>query len=91
MLENFVPPYNATVMEKFEASGAVLTGKRNMDEFAMGSSTETSYLNQTANPHNLDCVPGGSSGGSAAAVAAGECVAALAVSYTHLAPRARDP
>lgn len=77
MLENFVPPYNATVMEKFEASGAVLTGKLNMDEFAMGSSTETSYLNHTANPHNLDCVPGGSSGGSAAAVAAGECVAAL--------------
>lgn len=77
MLENFVPPYNATVMEKLEKNGAVLTGKLNMDEFAMGSSTETSFLNKTANPHNLGCVPGGSSGGSAAAVAAGECTVAL--------------
>lgn len=77
ILNNFVPPYNATVMEKLEASGAVFTGKMNMDEFAMGSSCETSYFKKTHNPRGLDRVPGGSSGGSAAAVAAGEAAIAL--------------
>ncbi len=75
MLENFVPPYNATAYEKLHQ--CPLLGKTNMDEFAMGSSTETSYFHTTHNPHNLDCVPGGSSGGSAAAVAAGEAILTL--------------
>lgn len=77
MLENFVPPYNAAVSEKLDAAGAVMCGKLNMDEFAMGGSTETSYFKKTANPWNLECVPGGSSGGAAAAVAAGEAMFAL--------------
>ena len=77
MLYNFVPPYNATVMEKLETAGCVVPGKVNMDEFAMGSSCETSYFKKTHNPHDLDRVPGGSSGGSAAAVAAGEAVLSL--------------
>jgi aspartyl-tRNA(Asn)/glutamyl-tRNA(Gln) amidotransferase subunit A len=77
MLEDFVPPYNAAVSEKLEAAGAVMTGKLNMDEFAMGGSTETSYFKKTANPWNLANVPGGSSGGAAAAVAAGEAFFAL--------------
>lgn len=77
MLANFVPPYNATVTEKLKAAGAVFTGKMNMDEFAMGSSCETSWFKKTANPHDLTRVPGGSSGGSAAAVAAGEAVLTL--------------
>ncbi len=77
MLGNFVPPYDATVMKKLERCHPVMVGKVNMDEFAMGSSCETSYFQKTANPRNLDHVPGGSSGGSGAAVAAGEAVLSL--------------
>ncbi len=76
MLENYVPPFDATIMQPIRDAGMVITGKMNMDEFAMGSSTETSYFHKTHNPHNLDCVPGGSSGG-AAAVAAGEAILTL--------------
>ncbi len=77
ILENFVPPYESTVTQKLADAGAVMVGKTNMDEFAMGSSTETSAYQITANPWDLSRVPGGSSGGSAAAVAAEECVVAL--------------
>lgn len=77
ILQKFVPPYDATVMQKLEAQNPVVLGKTNLDEFAMGGSTENSAYHPTCNPWNTDCVPGGSSGGSAAAVAVGTAVWAL--------------
>lgn len=77
ILENFIPPYNATVMEKLDSQNIVMLGKTSMDEFAMGGSTQTSAFKKTKNPYNTNCVPGGSSGGSAAVVAAGLAPAAL--------------
>ncbi|MGN0169191.1 MAG: Asp-tRNA(Asn)/Glu-tRNA(Gln) amidotransferase subunit GatA [Lachnospiraceae bacterium] len=77
MLENFVPTFDAEAVRNLEKAGAVILGKTNMDEFAMGSTTETSAFGVTRNPRNLEHVPGGSSGGSCAAVAAGECFYSL--------------
>jgi aspartyl-tRNA(Asn)/glutamyl-tRNA(Gln) amidotransferase subunit A len=77
ILHNFIPPYNGTAVQKLFDQEIVLTGKLNMDEFAMGSSTETSFFKKTRNPWNLEYIPGGSSGGSASAVAAGQCLGAL--------------
>ena len=77
ILSNFVPTYTAEAVKRLEDAGAVIIGKTNMDEFAMGSTTETSYFGPTKNPWNTEHVPGGSSGGSCAAVAAGECFYAL--------------
>jgi aspartyl-tRNA(Asn)/glutamyl-tRNA(Gln) amidotransferase subunit A len=77
ILENFIPAYSAEAVTRLRDAGAVIIGKTNMDEFAMGSTSETSAYGITRNPHNTDHVPGGSSGGSAAAVAASECYFAL--------------
>lgn len=77
ILKGYRSPFDATVIERLRDAGAVFLGKLNMDEFAMGSSTENSSIQVTRNPWNLDCVPGGSSGGSAAAIAADECVVTL--------------
>lgn len=88
MLDNFTAPYDATVIEKFNQANAVMLGKLNMDEFAMGSSNETSFYGSVQNPWQTDCVPGGSSGGSAAAVAAR---LAVAVTGTDTGGSIRQP
>ena len=88
VLDTFVPPYNATVVEKMEAAGGVVAGKTNLDAWAHGSSTETSQYERTLNPRNTEHLPGGSSGGSAAAVAADMAIAALG---TETAGSIRQP
>ena len=88
ILKGFVPPYNATVVDKLAAAGSVFVGKANLDEFAMGSSTENSGFFPTHNPWDLHTVPGGSSGGSTAAVAAGEAVLGAGVGHGRLDPAA---
>ncbi|MFC1693657.1 Asp-tRNA(Asn)/Glu-tRNA(Gln) amidotransferase subunit GatA [Candidatus Latescibacterota bacterium] len=77
ILENYIPPYNAHVIDRLIGAGAVFVGKTNTDEFTMGSTCETSYFKPSRNPHNINMVTGGSSGGSAAAIAADECIAAI--------------
>ncbi|NOQ31967.1 MAG: Asp-tRNA(Asn)/Glu-tRNA(Gln) amidotransferase subunit GatA [Helicobacteraceae bacterium] len=77
ILQGYIAPYNATVIDKMSEAGLSAFGRTNMDEFAMGSTTESSFYGKTQNPHNADCVPGGSSGGSAAVVGAGLAIAAL--------------
>ena len=88
ILAGYMPPYDATAVKKLEAAGAVLLGKLNCDEFAMGSSNENSAYGVVRNPRALDRVPGGSSGGSAAAVAAGFAVATLGNGYGRVDPAA---
>ena len=77
MLENYVSPFDATCIRKLREAGAIIWGRLNMDEFAMGSSTENSAFQTTCNPWNLETIPGGSSGGSAAAMSAGEAIATV--------------